>query len=228
MAASYGQPRFDTVIEPFAGSACYSTFWEPREVLLYDIDTEICLLWDYLINCSEKDIAAIPECFETIEEINALQPPVSTLVKRWIWFAETTEGRKSLRFHKKYRKSTNAGTWTAAARSRIIRQLPKIRHWKIEQCDYRNIPNREAHWHIDPPYNSKAGQSYRHGSKDIDFSHLSQWCKEREGTADVCEKAGANWLPFTPLKTQVNTWRTSFQEVIYRFNYNPVQKELIF
>ena len=228
MAAAYGPPRTDTVFEPFAGSACYSTFWEPPKVLLYDIDSEICMLWNYLIHCSPEEISAIPATFETVEEIDELGPPVSTLVRRWIWFAETTEGRKSLRFHKKYRKPTNACTWTAAARSRIVAQLPKIRHWKIEQRDYRDIPNIEAHWHIYPPYNCKEGRLYRHGAKDIDFEQLASWCKDREGTADVCEKEGAAWLPFTPLKTQVNSWRSSFREVVWRSNYNPAQKEFTF
>ena len=40
LAQYYGPPRRDMVIEPFAGSACYSLYWNCRNVLLADISPE--------------------------------------------------------------------------------------------------------------------------------------------------------------------------------------------
>ena len=54
----YPPPKFDKVIEPFAGSARYALKYWQKEVLLvdkYDVITDI---WTYLINATEKDIEA--------------------------------------------------------------------------------------------------------------------------------------------------------------------------
>lgn len=56
------------------------------------------------------------------------------------------------------------------------------------------IPLCDAHWHIDPPYNNKAGSKYPF--KDIDFNKLGSVCKVLPGAVDVCENMGANWMDF--------------------------------
>ena len=62
LAKHYGAPRFDTVIEPFAGSAAYSLYWEPKNVILYDANPEIAITKadrgrQYEINIDNKNFS---------------------------------------------------------------------------------------------------------------------------------------------------------------------------
>lgn len=228
LAKQYGSPRHDLVIEPFAGSACYSLYYNCRNVRLYDIDDEICEIWNYLINCSEQDIKSLPDWIESIEHLNTILQPAQQLIRRWLWCAPTANGRRKL--SKRYHISKDRGDWNSiwstAVKRRILQQKPLIANWTIDKCSYEHIPNVEAHWHIDPPYNSKAGQAYRHNSRDINFTHLAEWCKSRNGTVDVCEMEGADWLPFTTLCSVINTRRRKYTEVVWRKGYTERQLEL--
>lgn len=81
---------------------------------------------------------------------------------------------------------------------RIAKDLHKIKHWGIINGDYSLAPDVEATWYIDPPYIDK-GRWYTHGSSDIDYPKLGEWCTSRNGRVIVCENYGAEWLPFEPL-----------------------------
>ena len=85
--------------------------------------------------------------------------------------------------------------WGPAIRSRIANQLIYIRHWSIICGDYRDAPDIEATWFVDPPYENM-GKHYR--CNDIDYVELAEWCRARRGQVMVCENDGATWLPFTP------------------------------
>lgn len=105
---------------------------------------------------------------------------------------------------------------TADYRMRTIRQAQYIRHWKIEQSTYTDIPNIDATWFIDPPY-KRGGERYRKSSKAIDYQHLAQWCRDRMGMYIVCEADGAQWLPFKPLCMQRSCSRGVYdnKELVY-------------
>jgi hypothetical protein len=64
--------------------------------------------------------------------------------------------------------------------------------------DYRDAPDIEATWFIDPPYQFANRRGYREGSAGIDFKALAAWARSRRGQVIVCEQRGANWLPFRP------------------------------
>lgn len=87
--------------------------------------------------------------------------------------------------------------WGPETKARIIAQKPLIRQWRVDCLDYRDIPDRDAHWHIDPPYQGSPGREYTHS--EIDYAHLAEWCRSRTGAVDVCENEGADWLDFAPL-----------------------------
>lgn len=80
----------------------------------------------------------------------------------------------------------------------IANNLSKIRHWEIICGDYTESPHIKATWFTDPPY-VVGGKYYKYGSKHIDYEHLGNWCKQKEGQIIVCEAEGQNWLPFVPL-----------------------------
>lgn len=59
---------------------------------------------------------------------------------------------------------------------------------RVACADYRQMPNVEATWYIDPPYDNRAGSYYVHADVDC-------------GQVIVCENEGATWLPFRPFAT---------------------------
>ena len=104
-----------------------------------------------------------------------------------------------------------------------------IKNWTIEQLSYEQIPNQDAHWHIDPPYNNKAGSNYICGSAGIDYDHLAAWCKSREGVVQVCENEGADWLPFETAYETLSASKNKkpSKEVIYEQGFKPMQRDLL-
>lgn len=219
-ARHYGPPRRDLVIEPFAGGAGYSTFWGHPNVRLYDLDEDVCALWDFLINCSADDIRAIPDTIYTNEEWLALPRIPRLLVQLNINFGACSL-RKSLSGpyldHVNGRGTTDwmhlRRLWSARTKQIIIDSKPRIAAWTITNCSYADIPMEEAHWHVDPPYQGAPGRKYRHDG--VDFAHLGDWCRNLPGAVDVCEQAGADWLPFRPFKSlNIAKGKTS-EEVIW-------------
>lgn len=58
----YPEPMYDTIIEPFAGSARYSLHgdnWK-RNVILVDKYDVICSIWSFLIKAKEEDVLSLP------------------------------------------------------------------------------------------------------------------------------------------------------------------------
>lgn len=210
-ARLYGPPRRDLVIEPFAGSACYSVWWEARNVRLYDLSADVVAAWDWLIHCSEEDVRRVPVKFRSQEEWRSLPDGPRQVVfwnvrlnarcgkslpEWYLHYGRTGEKAGWLVRDKKEgnAKDHESSLWGPERRERLIRQKPLIAKWSIEQGSYADIPNEDAHWHIDPPYSGAPGREYPHS--DIDYDHLSAWCRSRRGAVDVCENEGADWLPF--------------------------------
>ena len=197
LAPSYPQPIHKTIIEPFCGSACYSLLYPHKQVVLYDKNPIIVMLWEYLINVSEKEILSLPllKDDQSIEDLDVIEE-AKNLIGFWLGFGSVKPRKrftKSLKKEgwEKYRKKY----WGPAKKQRIAEQLKFIRHWKVFESGYVEVRNQEATWFIDPPY-KKAGKTYPFSSKKIDFDHLANWCKSRQGTVIVCESSEANWLDF--------------------------------
>ena len=224
-ARKFGPPRRDLVIEPFAGSACYSTWWEAPAVRLYDLSEDVCAAWDWIIHCSGDDVRALPDAFRSTDEWAALPDGPRQFVFWNIGWAQARIGKTLKSWYLHYvhtgekigglRTCPSLRFWGPRIKASIIRNKPKIRNWTIEQMDYRDIPDADAHWHIDPPYSGKPGRAYLHS--EIDFAHLGQWCRSRSGAVDVCENAGADWLPFEPLYSLKTAAGSSVsREVVWR------------
>ena len=216
-ARRYGPPRRDLVIEPFAGSACYSTWWEAPRVQLYDLSEDVCAAWDFLIRCSDDDVRRIPPSFKSSDEWAALPdgprqvvfwnigyayPRIGNSLPKWYTTFTTTGKRTGV-----LAGNNTTSYWNEQMRRRILRQKPLITDWSIKCMTYHDIPDLEAHWHVDPPYQGKPGRAYQHS--DIDFQHLAEWCRSRKGAVDVCENVGADWLPFTPIYATANARRAN-------------------
>ena len=208
-AKRYGPPRRGRVIEPFAGSACYSTWWEAPKVDLYDVSDSACAAWDWLIGCSAEDVRRVPLKFRSNDEWAALPDGPRQIVFWHLAYGRSDVGDALPEWFLRWCRTgeltgpvtdpLSERIWGERARDRIVRQKPKIRNWSIDRKSYADIETSavDAHWHVDPPYQGPAGRRYEHS--DIDYAHLAEWCRNLPGAVDVCEHQGADWLPFEPL-----------------------------
>jgi hypothetical protein len=58
LAERLGPPQRDHVIEPFAGSAGYSCFWEPKKVTLIERDPVVHSVWKFLQKASPSELSS--------------------------------------------------------------------------------------------------------------------------------------------------------------------------
>jgi hypothetical protein len=197
VAPHYPKPVYPTIIEPFAGAAGYSLRYPSHQIHLYDADPTICGLWAYLINVTPEEIRRLPLVFSHIDELNAC-PEAKALIGFWLNKASVQPAKSPSKWMRDYQLRQPGVYWGERIRERIASQVGSIRHWKIEQASYEHIPDQEATWFIDPPYEI-AGEAYKF--HNLDYPALGTWCRSRLGQIVACENEGATWLPFRPFKT---------------------------
>ena len=186
----YPKPTEDRFIEPFAGSARYSLKYFEKDVLLIDKYEVVVKIWQWLQRCSPNDINSLPRLSKGMDLRDC------NLSEEEMLFLDMCAGIAST--SPRYKISGFAGEQNGRKNrfKRIADQLFKIRHWKIEQGSYEDIPEQKATWFIDPPY-QVGGHAYVENK--IDFNSLADWCKSRNGQVIVCENTKADWLPFLPM-----------------------------
>ncbi len=190
----YPKPKFNTIIEPFAGSARYALeYWE-NDVMLFEKYEKVAAVWEYLKNASKDDIMRLPNItpstkLSSISEYNQLCQE-----EKWLIGFSSNQGSA---YPKNYSGARNG--WNRS-KEKIANSLFKIRHWKIFNQSYESSPDVVATWYIDPPYQDK-GKWYAAGceNKHLDYISLGNWCRSRKGQVIVCESEGADWMDFKPL-----------------------------
>ena len=193
----YPSPKFGKIIEPFAGSARYSLKYFEKDVLLVDKYPVIVEIWHYLQQASKQDILGLPrpKVGESIEGFNLSNP------EKWLLgfliVAGVSQPAKRVASFEGIGLNRNA-------LENIANDLYKIRHWKVELGSYEDLPNVEATWFIDPPY-QVGGEHYKMNSKQLNFYELGEWCKSRSGHVIVCENTKADWLPFKAMREMQGT-----------------------
>lgn len=191
----YPEPRYSTVVEPFAGSAGYSLRYPQNQVVLYEIDPIVVEVWRYLINAPEQEILSIPDVPMSggLESLGLIQEQ-EWLVGFWLNRGVASPRKTPSRW---MRDGIRPGSfWGERVRTTIAAQQKYIRHWTIIEKSYRECPiDLEATWFVDPPY-QHAGQYYRFGSGQIDYHDLGAWVHSLKGQVMVCENDTATWLPF--------------------------------
>jgi len=196
------------VIEPFAGSAGYSTWHEPEKALLIEAFEPIVGVWSYLIQASEREILALPD-LEPDQAISDLTVPQEArwLMGFWVHRGTTRPGNRITSFADISKggswKHDGQVTWNAAARERIAEQQHKIRKWEVRLGSYESAPDVDAIWFVDPPY-QRVNRKY--AVKFSDYKKLAEFCRVRTGQVIACEQLGADWLPFEPLGSFTSTW----------------------
>ena len=228
LAKHYPKPQHDILIEPFAGSACYSLHHHYKQIKLYDKYDVICGIWDYLIHANEQEILDLPliDFDKTLDDYSSLPQESKWLIGFWLAKARTTPTNKMSSYSTERFEIDRADSWNPATKRRIASQLRYIRHWTIEQKSYEDIENEQCTWFIDPPYENE-GKSYKESSKNIEYSDLSVWCKERYGQVIVCESNKAKWLPFETLKIILNSGGGRTEEMVW-LNENNIRQRTLF
>jgi hypothetical protein len=212
LARQLGAPKCDHVIEPFAGSAGFSVLWEPRQVTLIELDPVIVRIWKYLQSASRSEIESLPGRITHVDDL----PSWACEEQKWLigFWLNRGLSRPGHSLGNWGRNSSNwADYWSDDIKFRIANQLDLIRPWTIIEGSYEDAPDVEGHWHIDPPYHNAAGRHYR--LDHVDYVALSQWCLTRLGFIQVCEAAGADWLPFMPFTALRTHRRTGYSEWLY-------------
>lgn len=201
----YPAPRYDRIVEPFCGSAAYSLWHaDGHDVWINDLDDGVIAAWQWLQRASPADVLMLPRIGPGTN-ILALNLPPGPRALLGLWGNMGKFGARS-------RKVTDRSTIKYRRRD-AAKLLPCIRDWTITNGNYRALPDIEATWFIDPPYNDRAGREYR-GGRHIDYAHLSEWCRSRRGQVIVCERASATWLPFRPL-VSVRGWGARSKDAMF-------------
>ena len=203
LASLYPIPKYNTIIEPFAGAAGYSLLYPENNVILYDTNPKIYAVWDYLIKSTRYDILKLPN----IEKGQKVTDFELTMPQKYLIGYCINPGSTCPKITASQRTAWNRYKLS------IAEQVDKIKHWKIICDSYENIPNQEVTWHIDPPY-QKAGKYY-FGYNKMNYEKLGLWCKERTGQVMVCENEGADYLPFEFLTKHQGSMKSNVEVVWY-------------
>lgn len=228
LAKRYPEPEYDTIVEPFAGAAAYSLYgdrWKKR-VVLVERDEQVVEVWRWLIESA------------TVETINSL--PLLSPGEKSSEFLHIVHAATKQAFKYRTIKVTPvlARNWEISRRV-FAANLHKVRHWEILQGDYRDAPDIEATWFIDPPYQGPPGLGYRYGSDLIDYSALGSWINGRRGQIIACESGDAKYIPFQPLLDHAGVAGKRNRESVflrsgttgqnfYRANRGPVIAQTLF
>jgi len=208
IAKEYPEPKFDTIIEPFAGSAAYSMKYHTKNVILVEKDPRIASVWNYLIGVSPEEILSLPllEKGESLnnDKFNYLSEEQKNVIGLFL-NPGSAQPKKS---------PGNFCAWSEKNRLRLSEDVIKVKHWKIINDVYQTSPDIEATWYIDPPYQGNGGQYYRFGNKNFNYDELREWILNRKGQIIVCENSEANWMDFKPL-VDIKGQKRKTKEVIF-------------
>lgn len=196
LAKHYPAPSGAVVVEPFAGSACYSTYHNAEEVVLIDADARVAEVWSYLLSATSSDILDLPDVANEGDEVYDHDIPLGAkhLIGFWLTKGATPVARRgAYAASDKWRHLF----WRPDIKRRIASQLTMIQGWTSSCGDFEDAPRRDdALYFIDPPY-QQAGKFYK--VRFDEYERLGDWAMNLPGRVIVCEGADADWMPFRPM-----------------------------
>jgi len=188
----YPKPKYSKIIEPFCGSAKYSLKYFWHDIELYDKDQAIIDIWHFLQNSNKSEIMKLSQ----LNVEYRLSDVLKKYTIEWKLVGMFMGGGSA----KPRDILTPQGVGYSNALKKVANNLYKIKDWKIRVGDYKDIPSETATWFIDPPYKEGGQHQYKHNNRNIDYNHLAEYCKNRDGQVIVCENTnGGDWLDFKPM-----------------------------
>lgn len=213
-AKHYPRPMYDTIIEPFAGSAGYSTRYFRMNIILYGISPVIFGVWDYLIRSTPTEIRRLPSRVDNVDDLSICQE-AKWLIGFWFVHGHASPAKSPSKWVRDYDDG-----WSGPVKNSIAFRSQLIKHWKVHNQSYITSPNIEATWYIDAPYSTKAGRLYKNQVES--YEELAEFCRERKGQVMVCEQHGADWLPFREFR-YIQSTRAQSREVIWTNGPHPTK-----
>lgn len=219
LAKRYPAPKHGLIVEPFAGSAAYSMFWLPKnpnlKAVLVEKSQRVYDAWMWLKSATEKDLDALLDQLKLGERTTNF----------FIMSSQTSNAFFGCRYMTINKRMVDRFPGSVKRMKSLLPIMPRV---EIVHGNYAQIPNVEATWFIDPPYQpvngSIRGMGYDKKSNctslDIDYPVLGQWCMERKGQVIVCEQEGADWLPFRILCQTKNSQDKRYREMVWENGYN--------
>ena len=130
IAKHYPKPIYDTIIEPFSGSAWYS-------VLKYDV---IYNIWNWLINdCDSSTILNNSDFYEGEDiKTKSLRKEHLDLIGFCINRASVAPCSIVQKWSCQSKINYDWASTVSFQLKRIAKLLPEIRHWSITYGDYKN------------------------------------------------------------------------------------------
>jgi len=197
----YPAPRYDIIVEPFAGAAGYSCRYADHRVILIERDPIIASVLSYLVRVTPDEIMSLPVDFhgKTINDFDL------TREQRWmigLWLNNGAAGPRVTpsKWLRAQYDNIPSNLWGPRCRDRLADTVAKIKHWTVVHASWRVAYllklDGPATWFIDPPY---VGQGFYYKYHDVNYAGLARFCRWCPGQVIACENEGASWLPFEPL-----------------------------
>jgi hypothetical protein len=204
---AYPIPTHALLIEPFAGSCSYALEHWDRSVWINERDRRIYAIWRWLKEASALEILSLPI------------PKQGDDLRTYRYLSQEERDFLYLVCSGGDCRPRNIVTcieWLGPARINgrlkyTAERLHRIRHWRITNLNYQDLPRPEGTWFIDAPY-QELKPTYRHNS--IDYPALLRWCQSLPGEVIVCEGSKATWLEgLRPLVPQPHTHSTFVRRI---------------
>lgn len=201
LARLYPPPRFDLVIEPFAGSMAYTLHHRPPVAIGVEVDEQVVDVWRRVSALPPNELLAYPtpsigERTSDRWQMLAAGSHGTTRAESYLW-----TDRMNRDFAKQRRMAARAQPYVA---ERVL----------YLGDDYTTAPDLAATYFVDPPY-QHVHRGYERGADGIDYEALAAWVRSRRGQVIVCEQEGADWLPFRPLAAIRGTTNKATTEVVW-------------
>lgn len=215
LAKHYQPPSYNLIIEPFGGSGAYSIYHlrhnDTLKIIINEKNPRVYNVWKLLLSSTEQDIVNYPT------------PKIGDMTNDFFIITCSASNSSASCINQKY--TDRVARVFEIQKRRVISLLKYKNNIEITNSDYSELDNIPATWFIDPPYQvinatktifqNGNGYGKNYNATSIDFDSLGEWCKTRNGQTIVCEKEGANWLDFIPLKSAKTSLNTNYNEVVY-------------
>lgn len=206
-------PKYDSIVEPFAGGAGYSLRHCEKRVTICESDPHVYQLWVWLTHggATQSNILDIPIGVKEGTDIRTLglSQGQQLLLKTW----QRTNNVGDCWTISPW--GNKPGQWTANTRARVASEFEAVKHWQVWDDAYvpLRMGSRQADnstWFLDPPY--EFNYQYRSKSK-IDYVELAKLIRNLHGQKIVCEavcqktQAVPTWLPFREWGSRITSRR---------------------